>query len=208
MQNKYLNLEIKGKKYIFYGTVRGLLKEELEVEMLYKNFSPDLILVGIPEEDLNGLFSYLKEPFIVDLSDYEIIYGLKLQDYGKVKLPVPSYLKAAEISLREKIKIIPIDMPEREYSELYTKKISTLMLIRYSLRKNKIYRKKFNASSPEEFSILWDREMTRISGFREIEEEREKYIAKRIENITDGNKILVIVDYERLQGILSRIKIL
>ncbi|MEM4170771.1 MAG: hypothetical protein QW037_03690 [Thermoplasmata archaeon] len=203
MLNKYVNLELNGKKYIIYGTVRGLLDEENDMEKLYKEFAPDLILVGIPDSELNGLFEYLKEPFMVDLSEYEIIYGIKLQKYGKVKLHVPSYLKAAEISRRENIKIIPIDIPENDFSQLYTKKISTFMLIRHSLRKKRLYKKRFKASTPEEFSILWDKEITKISGFKELENEREKYMAKKIKENIIGKKILVVVDYERMEGIIS-----
>ncbi|MEM0486094.1 MAG: hypothetical protein QXD29_04420, partial [Thermoplasmata archaeon] len=41
MLNKYVNLELNGKKYIIYGTVRGLLDEENDMEKLYKEFAPD-----------------------------------------------------------------------------------------------------------------------------------------------------------------------
>ena len=77
------------------------------------------------------------------------------------------------------------------------------MLIRHSLRKKRLYKKRFKASTPEEFSILWDKEITKISGFKELENEREKYMAKKIKENIIGKKILVVVDYERMEGIIS-----
>jgi hypothetical protein len=204
--NKEINLKINGIEYRIFGTVRGLVSEGDHIEKIFNEFMPDTIMLGISKEDLDGLIHYIKDPFMVDISDYEIIWGLNLQRFGKVKLPVPSYLKAVEISQKLNLKILPIDLDEKEYSDLYTKKISTFMLLRHSLRKKRLYRKKFNANNPEEFSIMWDNEINKISGFREIEEQREMNMAKKINENNEGKRILVIVDYERMEGILKRLK--
>lgn len=206
MVEKRLELNLNGKKYVFYGTVRGLLSEAEEIEKIFNDLRPDLLMVGISKEDLDGLVTYLDSPFVAEISDYEIIWGINLQRFGKVKLPVPSYLKAVELCKKENVKIVPIDIDENEYSELYTKKVSTLMLIRHSLRKKKLYRKRFDAKTPEEFSLQWDREITKISGLREIEDEREKHMAKSIIENREGKNVFVVVDYERMDGVIRRIK--
>ena len=203
VMEKSLNLKLNGKDYLIYGTVRGMLSEEKDIEKIFIEFKPDLIMVGISKEDLEGLFEFIKNPFMVDISDYEIIWGLNLQRFGK--LPVPSYLKAVEMSLKENVRIVAIDLDEKEYSELYTNKISTFMLIRHSLRKKKLYRKRFSAKTPEEFSLQWDNEINRISGFREIEDEREAHMARMISGNREGERVFVVVDYERMEGILKRI---
>lgn len=203
---KLKKIEINYKTYTIYGTVRGLALEENEIDHIFEQDSFDTVLLGISPEDLDGLKLYIEKPFDVDLSDYEIIYGLKLQRYGKVKMPVPSFYRALKIAMDKKINVIAIDMNEMEYGDAYTRNIKFADLMRHTLRKNRMYRKEFKAATPEEFALKWDREIRKIKGYSKLERERESYIADKIKNNNQGKNILVIVDYERMDGIIKNIK--
>ncbi len=203
---KIVELNLNGINYTIYGTVRGLKSESMDVESIISEKNFDLIMLGISKEDLEGLKKYIQEPFEVDLSDYEIMYGMKLKEFGEVKMPVPSFTTALRIAIERNIPVEAIDMDEKEFSDLYVKEITTFQLLRHSLRKGKLWDMNFKAKSAEEFSLLWDREINKLKGFRNMEEKREKYMARKIVENERGKNVFVIVDYPRLDGILKVIE--
>lgn len=193
------------RTYLIYGTVRGLLSEKNEIEEIFKNNNFDLVMLGISPEDLNGLSIYIEKPFEAELSDYEIIYGLKLQNFGKVKMPVPSFTTALKIALDKGIEVSAIDMNEKEYADAYTRNVKFLNLLRHTLRKKRLYKKEFKANSPEEFVLKWDREILKIKGYAKLENEREIYMANKIKNNEKGKNIIIIIDFERMEGVVKNI---
>ncbi|MGC8663442.1 MAG: hypothetical protein ACP5SF_02855 [Thermoplasmata archaeon] len=205
--NKLRKVSYYFRTYTFYGTVRGLASEEIDINSLLNEEKYDLIMLGISPEDLEGLKIYIQKPFEVDLSDYEIIYGLKLQRYGKVKMPVPSFSKALKLANEKNIKIIAIDMEENEYAQAFTNNVKFFDLIRHTFRKKRILKKEFNAETPEEFALKWDKEINRLKGYARLEKQREVYIANKIKNNSEGKDIFVIVDFERMDGIIKNIQI-
>ncbi len=203
---KIVQIDMNGINYTIYGTIRGLVSEKVDMESIFQEKSIDFLMLGISKEELEGLEKYIQKPFDVDLSDYEVIYGLKLKEYGDVKMPVPSFTSALRIALENNIPVEAIDMDEKEYSDLFVEEITTFQLLRHSLRKSKLFDKNFHAKDAEEFSIMWDMELNKIKGFKNIEEKREKYMAKKILDNNMGKNVLVVVDYPRLEGIIEEIK--
>ncbi len=195
---------------LIFGTIRGLVSERKKVRDIVEDFLPDTILLGISPEQWEGLKKYVEKPFKIEPNDYEIIYALKLEKFGQVGLPVPTYLEILNLSQKRNLDIVPIDMDDDSYSDLFTKKIDIIKLIRFDMRKKKLYKMIFDANSPEEFVIKWDKEVNKIKEYREIEEERERFMSKRIiEAVEDGNKkrIMVVVEFERFGGIVERINL-
>ena len=206
--NRWKKFETDGVELMIFGTIRGLVSERAKVKNMVDDFSPDIVMVGISPEQWEGLKKYVEKPFKIDPDDYEIIYARKLERFGEVGLPVPTYLEILNLSKKYNLKIMPIDMDDEMYSELFTKKIDILKLIRFDMRKKKLYRMKFEAKTPEEFVIQWDREVNRIKEYREIEEERERFMYEKIMNTvrnSRGKKLMAIVELERFKGIVSRI---
>ena len=200
-----------GKEILFFGTIKGLVKERELLRELVIDFKPELLLLGISPEELKGLYSYLQDPFEIQPDGYEIIYGLKLKEFGEVGLPVPTYLEAFAISKENGIEMIPLDMPEELYSRIYLKKVEFYHLLLLNLRKKKIWKKKFDARTPEEFVLKWDKEVNKLKPFREIENEREKYMAKKIKELLKERKekrLLAIIELERLYGVLDSLNLL
>jgi hypothetical protein len=201
-------LKIGDTELLIYGTIRGLVSEREKVRKIVESFSPNTILLGISPEQWEGLKKYVKKPFKIEPNDYEIIYALKLEKFGEVGLPVQTYLEILSISKKYNLSIVPIDMDDELYSNLFTKKIDILKLIRFDMRKRKLYKMNFEASTPEEFVILWDKEVNKIREYREIEEEREKFMSDKIIEIAknvNGKRVMAIVEFERFEGIIKRI---
>ncbi len=200
----------KGEKnIIIFGTVKGLASEREKLKKVFNDFSPQLMLLGISPEEFEGLKKYLKEPFEIEPDDYGLIYAKKLEKFGEVGLPVPTYLEAFAISKRTGVEMLPIDMPDEVYSELFIRKLDFFKIMRFNMRKRKVWKKEFPSSSPEDFVIAWDREVNKIREFREIEEEREKYMSTKIHETLkerEERKILVIVELERMKGVVKGIE--
>lgn len=202
-------LQVRGLELIVFGTVKGLVSERAKLREIFDKYNPDLFLLGISPEEYEGLHRYLKEPFEIEPDDYGVIYAKKLEKFGEVGLPVPTYLEAFALSKKHNVRMIPVDMPDEEYSELFTRKVDFLKIMRFDMRKRKVWKKNFEAQTPEEFAIKWDREINRIREFMEIERERERYMAKKILNVLEKekvNKSLFIVEIERMDGVIGHME--
>jgi len=203
--------EVDGKKLLFFGTIKGLVSERDKLKSLHENFQSEVMFLGISPEQLEGLDKYLQEPFEIEPEDYEVIYALKLEKYGEVGLPVPTYLEAFAISKKDGVSLVPIDMPEKEFSDLFVKTIDIFHILHYNFRKRKIWRKQFQADSPEEFVLLWDKEINKIKPYYKIELKREEYMGKKINELLkerNEERILIIIELERLYGVLKNLNLL
>ncbi len=201
-------IKIDGKEILFFGTVKGLVSERDSLRKVFEDFVPDMVMVSMSPEEMEGLEKYLKEPFEIDPDDYEVIYAKKLERFGEVGLPVPTYLELFSLLKRYNFDIVPIDMPDMDYTELFTRKIDVIKLIRFELRKRKVWKKEFKAKTPEEFAIEWDKEINRIREFMDIERERERYMAMKIRNAVNNCKnrrCMVILEVERMEGVLGNL---
>jgi hypothetical protein len=191
------------------GTVRGLVSESGMIsDLLETQGKPDAILIGISPEELEGLLKYLESPFEMDLSDYELLYGLKLKEFGKVKMPIPSYVTIIEFSKAKNLDLIAIDLDEKMYNEQFTEHVTLFDLLRYSYRKGHLWNKHYDFSSPENFAISWDREVIKLKGYKKLELLREQHFADKIKDIVSNNKykrVLVIMEIERLDGTLQHL---
>ena len=200
---------VLGVNVIIVGTVRGLVSEsELITNFLKNQKKLDVIFIGISPEELEGMIKYLEQPFETDLSDYELLYGLKLKEFGKVKMPIPSYVTVIEYSRSKNIGLIAIDLDEKMYNKKFTEEVSTLDLLRYSYRKEHIWNRQYDLSSPENFAISWDKEITKLKGYKKLELFREQNFADRIKELITANKygnVLVVMEIERMTGTLQHL---
>jgi hypothetical protein len=65
-------------------------------------------------------------------------------------------------------------------------------------------RHRFRAASPREFVLEWDRVVNRLRGYRALEASREMWLAKGACRMAEKYpKTLVVVEYERLHGVLK-----
>ena len=46
----------------------------------------------ISPEQVDGMKEFIEDPFEMNLSDYEILYGINLSNYGEVMTPSPVYI--------------------------------------------------------------------------------------------------------------------
>ncbi len=190
---------------LIFGGIKGLVRDgnELRKELLYER--PDIILITIAPEEVDGMKSFIKDPFEISLSDYEIIYGINLLKYGEVMTPPPIYIEATKYSMENDIPMIGLDMDENTYQTIYRKHIKTGDLLRHSLRKKKISKIKFENETPEDFVDSWNR-IADLKHYKQLNHERVAYIIKKLkEEINENNnkKIICISDYDFYKDIVE-----
>jgi hypothetical protein len=177
---------------------------------------PDLIALYISEPEILGLEKILNgEIKKVPLSRYEVVYARKLayyaqkdpDRYGEVQVPPPCLIEGLRLSRENKVPVVALDMDDSMYASAYTDNVSTLQLVRHSMRFKKLSKKEFNVQTPEEFTFAWDSELTKLSGFSKLEKAREIHMAQRLlELVTKFDTILAVLELERLEGVLDKLK--
>jgi hypothetical protein len=190
------------------GVIKGLTNEREKVRTEF-TIKPESVAMSISPEELKGLEKYQKngaEEQII-LTDYEEMYAEKLSAFGDIEIPPPCYVEALVLSKKEQIHTEAIDMDESKFTDVYCAYVTGSNLLVHSLRKGFLRNKKYKAKTAEEFVIEWDRKVNKLSGFKKLEESRERYMAKRLLKISDNYKnILAFIELERANGVATKIK--
>ena len=197
-------IELGTSRIAVLPVVKGLVSEAEEVSKAFSEVRPEAIAVSISREELTGLKN--REDYDkYEPSDLEIIYQAFLERWGEVRIPPPAFVRALEIAEREDRAIIPLDMNDQVYTEAYCGKVSTTDMIRESLFAKRATGKRYDLSSPAAFAVSWDQRVN-FSGFRELEDAREKHMAGALSNLSRRYRsVLAVIEVERCDGVLARL---
>ena len=184
------------------STIKGLVSEAEIVESEIESFSPELVVLSIGPEEIDGTRKWDGEPY--DMSGWDEIYGLSLRkvigDYG-VKLPPPSFSKAIEISDSKNIDIIGIDMDEESFTESYTSNVSTWQLYKRGRLEKYLVKKGVEGKTPEDIVTNMENSIREIKGFTKLEEDRTLTMYHNLINNLDKQKILAIIDFTNVESL-------
>lgn len=187
--------------------IKGLVSESEKVRQAFDYVKPDMVAISISKEELEGLRN-LPNDYEPELSRYEEIYADGLQRFGEVSAPPPCYVATLELADHRGIPLVPVDMDERSYTELYVMAISGGTLFRHSTRTWLLKHRKFSTEGPEEFVFAWDGAVNGLAGFRKIEKTRAETIARGIlKTCSEQTKqVLAVVELERAGEVLDLIR--
>ena len=184
------------------STIKGLVSEAEIVESEIKSFSPELVVLSIGPEEIDGTRKCDGEPY--DMSGWDEIYGLSLRkvigDDG-VKLPPPSFSKAIEISDSKNIDIIGIDMDEESFTESYTSNVSTWQLYKRGRLEKYLVKKGVEGKTPEDIVTNMENSIREIKGFAKLEEDRTLTMYHNLINNLDKQKIIAIIDFTNVESL-------
>lgn len=179
------------------GVIKGLKSEAGKVKGAFEQFRPEKIAISLSKEELDGL-RHMPEDYEPDLSRYEEMYVEGLSRFGEVAAPPPCYVAAVELADHLGVPIVPVDIDEGTYTDLYCALVDGTSLFRHSTRTWIVKRRRFSDSSPEEFVLAWDRSVNNMECFRRLEHERAKTMAAGIESACSGAlRVLAVVELER-----------
>ena len=186
----------------FLSTIKGLVSEAEIVESEIESFNPELVVLSIGPEEIDGTRKWDGEPY--DMSGWDEIYGLSLRkvigDDG-VKLPPPSFSKAIEISDSKNIDIIGIDMDEESFTESYTSNVSTWQLYKRGRLEKYLVKKGVEGKTPEDIVTNMENSIREIKGFAKLEEDRTLTMYHNLIKNLDKQKILAIIDFTNVESL-------
>ena len=200
------SVEVDGSNICLLGVLKGLVSETPKVEKAIAEFKPDAIGVSVSKEQLEAMRAHAPGSSY-DLSELEHVYKTFMESFGEVRLPSPAYVEALYASVDLDIALIPIDMNDEVYTEVFCRSVGGVDLVREGFFARSISRKKFDLSSPERFALDWDKKVNRSKGFKQLEKQREEHMANTLRRMCKKYKaILAIVEFERAQGVFDLIE--
>lgn len=193
------SFKIGDSEVTLFGGIKGLISEGEELRKTLLSIRPEAILITISDEQIDGLSKFMKDPFEMIMSDYEIIYGAHLSIYGEVMTPPPIYTECVKYSEENEIRLIGLDLNEEDFSKLYQSKVGTMDLVRHSIRKRRLIKKEFGDKTPEEFVKLWEKRVNSIKSLRLIDDFRLESMQNSILALIqeyNWKRCLIVSDYE------------
>ena len=187
--------------------IKGLVSEKEKVieALSKKDYETAGISWGI--EEIEAVRKRAEITGDNETSDIDVIYLYKLKTFGEVDMPDPAFTYVVDEFSKKGISVIPLDMADEEFAEAYCNEVSTLDFLRENKIVKKALKKEFTASSPEEFIKEWDSLISEVRGYRKMNEVKERFVAEQIMDLAKYRKnALVLVEYERCEGILSVIR--
>ncbi len=182
--------------------VSGLRAEADKVREAFGKYEAYGVSMGI-----EGIQAVEKRDEIDDdptVSELDLVYADKMGAFGEVEMPSPAVCELVDLCRKNGISVIPLDMNDEEFTELYCDKVKAYEFVREHRLAKKGMKKKFDASTPEEFAVQWDAYVNEVKGFREVSEERERHIAEEITDVSKYRKsLLVLLEVERCGGVAA-----
>lgn len=196
-------LKVYGCTVHILSVIKGLKSETEKVRRAFEETKPDVVAISLSREEVEGLKN-MPDDYEPELSRYEEIYAEGLGRFGEVAAPPPCYVATLELAQHEGIPLIPVDMDEQSYTDLYCAVVPGTALFRHSTRTWLLKRRSFSDDSPEKFVLAWDKAVNNMEGFRLIEHKRAQAMAKGIkEACRNSHDILAVIELERASDVLG-----
>ncbi|MGD9963387.1 MAG: hypothetical protein AB7S97_05760 [Thermoplasmata archaeon] len=190
-------MRVNGGTVHLLPVIKGLISEADKVKDAFDRVRPDKVAISLSREEVDGLRN-LPDDFEPELSRYDEIYAKGLERFGEVAAPPPCYVAAVELADHLKIPLVPVDLDEDSFSELYCAAVTGPALFRHSTRTWLLKRRRFEAESAEDYVLRWDHAVNNMEGMRLIERKRAEAIAEGITGLASPEcSLLAIVELER-----------
>ncbi len=203
-----LEVRSKGREMDVALGIKGLVSEGSAVREALQKFEPDLILMAISPEEAKGLREFVKDPFEIQMSDFELIYGTLLLKFGEVETPPPIFTQTILYAEEHNLPVIGIDIDEDTFGDHYEQEYSVSQMVGYITKKRKLKKKNFNLETPEAFVMHWKSEIEKTRAMKNMERLREEAIISNLESEFlkgENKKIFAIIEYEFNEAVKQKI---
>ncbi|MDD2411009.1 MAG: hypothetical protein PHV81_05010 [Candidatus Methanomethylophilaceae archaeon] len=181
--------------------VRGLPEYGKAVRDAFGKY--DIYAASLSPEEIEGVRNRTELMDGYEPGELEAVFAKRLSEFGEISVPAPAWCELVDLCDSNSKTLSALDMPDREYTELYCQSVSSMEFVREHRLAKKGMKKKFDMSSPESFAVDWDRHVNAVRGFRELSGLRERYISLRLSDISKkGGRALAVIDHERVAGIV------
>jgi nitrogen regulatory protein PII len=185
--------------------VKGLVSEAEKVREAYGRHDAYAAALGI--EEIIALKRREEIKDIQELSEIDMVYVHHLSGFGEIESPTPAYCELIDLCSKDSIDVIPLDMNNVEFTEMYVKTVTALEFVKEHRLAKKGMKRRFDMSSAESFAISWDDYLNKVKGYGKVSRKREEYIASQIVDIARYRRsLLAVVEVERINNIVEHIK--
>lgn len=186
--------------------VKGLISEKEKVLEALDSKEYDAAAVALGAEDVQAITKRDEIEGEFEPSDLDVVYSGILAEFGPIDMPDPASTVLIDECGKRNIPVIPLDMTDEEYTQLYCETVSTVEFLREKYIIKKALKNKFDKSSPEKFATEWDDLVNHLKGYAMMSKYREEHMANQIKDISKyRRKVLVVVEYERVKGTMDSV---
>ena len=181
-----------GNKIMIVGFgIKGLVSDGNAVREKLNEFKPEAIFMGISPEEVEGLKNFIDDPFEIDMSDYELIYGTLLSKFGAVEVPPPIFTQTVIYAKENDIPVNGLDVDEETFGTRYEEEYTVSQMVGYITKKRKLKKRNFDMETPEKFVMQWKHEIDKTRAMRNMEKMREEAISENLYRLfEEGDKIV------------------
>jgi len=184
--------------------VKGLVSEAEKVREAYGRYEAYAAALGI--EEITAIKNRESIEETQELSEIDMVYVYHLSSFGEIEAPAPAYCELIDLCSKDSIDVIPLDMGNDEFAEMYVRTVSALEFVKEHRLAKKGMKRRFDMSSAESFAISWDDYLNKVKGYGKVSREREGYIASQILDIARyRGSLLAVVEVERVKNILEHL---
>ena len=200
-----ISLEIGRCKVDVLPIVKGLVSEADKVKEAYGRYEAYSAALGI--EEIIAIKHRDDIEDIQELSEIDLVYAYHLSKFGDVESPTPAYCELVDLCSKDSIEVIPLDMNNKEFTEMYIKTVKTMEFVKEHRLAKKGIKISFDMTSPESFAIAWDDYLNKVKGYDRVNKKREEYMAMQIVDIAKYRRsLLAVVEVERIKNIIGYIE--
>lgn len=193
-------------KFDLIPIIKGLVSEKDKVIQALDSKTYDATAVALGAEDITAISKRDEIEGEFESSDLDTVYSGLLTQFGNIDMPDPAFTTLIDICKDRDIPVIPLDMTDEEYTQLYCETVSTVEFLREKRLIKKALKNKFDTSSPESFVTEWDALVNHLSGYAKMSKYREEYMAGQIKDIANYRKnVLLLIEYERVSGVMGSV---
>ena len=187
--------------------IKGLVSEKDKVIQALDSKTYDATAVALGAEDITAISKRDEIEGEFESSDLDTVYSGLLTQFGNIDMPDPAFTTLIDICKDRDIPVIPLDMTDEEYTQLYCETVSTVEFLREKRLIKKALKNKFDTSSPESFVTEWDALVNHLGGYAKMSKYREEYMAEQIKDIANYRKnVLLLIEYERVNGVMESVE--
>ncbi len=193
------------------ATIAGFEADAARIEAAFEAHRPDVVALGVPPEDLEGLttLAEAKDPLelLPELSESEERFFELLARWGPSRVPSPDLEAVHRLATAAEVPMEALDMDDQTHSHVYIKQVGFRTVLRSGRLQKKVLLEPFeDAADPYDLARKWDAYQNNLKQLRRVEEMREDHMAGRLREVAGrGGRLLAIVPVARFDGIVAKV---
>lgn len=200
--------QVDGCRLHLVGTIAGFVPDGDAVRAALTAEDADVVALGIPPEDLEGLHALQEDPDIElpgpDPQSERLFEHLGR--FGGTRVPSPDLQAAFDWARANDVPLEALDLDDEAHSHLYIRTVGFRHAVRSGFILKKILKEEFPQDDPHDLARAWDAYQNRLKPLKAVEAAREAHMAKRLRAVCVGHqRVLAVLPVARFDGVLERL---